>query len=345
LTPGGLRTMSPRRVAGGIRLTLDEVNLVNLVAIAQDPLVLNHLARSLAASKAELASLMRDTASGQIELVERIHRQLTGPISSSGDEPRFQQIRANLQHCEYLLGVQDHAAAYEFAEKALEGLSPIRRKNWETAAGTFPSPAASPYTTTLAALPLHWEMARRLQAAPSWSANLLPAGDFESLPHLRQTDWQNLALETRHVTATVELSSEAPRGGNSSLRLAVMPDDSGEPPVAFETPPVRIVSAPVTVRRGQLIRWHGWIKIPSSISRSPDGFKIYDSVGGEPLALRWYQTDGWEQFIAYRAAIQDGAVVLTFELTGLGQVLIDDVEIAVHQPICDGYEIRDASRR
>ena len=347
LTPGGLRTMTPRRVAGGIRLTLDEVHLVNLVAIAQEPLVLNHLARSLAGSKAELATLMRDTAASQIELVESIHRQVAGPVSLSGVDPRLQQARANLTHCEYLLGVLDHAAAYEFAEKALEGLAHVRRKDWDTAAGSFASPSASPYCTTLAAVPLHWEMARRLQAAPMWSANLLPAGDFESLTHLRQTGWQNLASETRHIVTAVELSGNEPSGGNSALRMAATAQESGEPPVVFETPPLQIVSAPVYVRRGQLVRWHGSIRIPRPIDRSPDGMKIYDSIGGEALALRWYETDGWQPFIAYRAATQDGQVVLTFELTGLGEVAIDDVEIAVHDPIGDGYvnPVLDQARR
>jgi len=337
LTPGGLRTMTPRRVAGGIRLTLDEVHLVNLVVIAQEPLVLNHLARSLAGSKAELASLMRDTAAGQIELVEAIHRQLAGPVSLTGVDSRLQQARANLQHAEYLLGVRDLAAGYEFAEKALEGLSHVRRKDWETAAGTFASPAASPYCTMLAALPLHWEMARRLQAAPAWSANLLPAGDFEDLTHLRQTGWQNLASESRHVATSVDLSSEAPSGGNFALRLAAAAQGSGDPAVIFEAPLLRIVSAPVYVRRGQLVRWHGSVRIPRAIDRSPHGLKIYDSVGGDSLALRWYETDGWQPFIAYRAATQDGQVTLTFELTGLGEVALDDVEIAVHDPIGDAY--------
>jgi hypothetical protein len=339
--------MTPRRVAGGIRLTLDEVHLVNLVVIAQEPLVLNHLARSLAGSKAELATLMRDTAASQIELVESIHRQLAGPVSLSGVDPRLLQARANLTHCDYLLGVRDHAAAYEFAEKALEGLAQVRRKDWETAAGSFASPSASPYCTMLAAVPLHWEMARRLQAAPMWSANLLPAGDFESLTHLRQTGWQNLASETRHIVTAVELSGNEPAGGNSALRMAATAQGSGEPPVIFEMPPLQIVSAPVYVRRGQLVRWHGSIRIPRPIDRSPDGLKIYDSIGGETLALRWYETDGWQPFIAYRAATQDGQVVLTFELTGLGEVAIDDVEIAVHDPIGDGYvnPVLDQARR
>jgi hypothetical protein len=345
LTPGGLRTIGSRRVAGGIRLTLDEVNLVNLVAITQDPLVLNHLARSLAASQADLARLMREIASSQVELVESIHRQLSGPISSSADEPRFYQIRASLQHGDYLLNAQDYAAAFEYAERALEGLASIRRRNWETAAGTFGSPASSPYCTTLAALPLHWELARRLQAAPNWSGNLLPAGDFESVPHLHQTGWQNLVRESRNVRTAVELSTQEPYRGNSSLRLTVLPEGDSDPPAAFENPPLKIVSAPVPVRRGQLIRWYGWIRIPRPIDSSPEGFKIYDSVSGEALALRLYATDGWEPFIAYRAAVQDGPVTLTFELTGPGEVLIDDVEITLRDPIGDGYEIRNAVRR
>ncbi len=345
LTPGGLRTISSRRVAGGIRLTLDEVNLVNLVAIAQDPLVLNHLTRSLAGSRAELAKLMRDTAISQIDLVERVHRQQAGPIASSADEPRFRQIRSHLQHSQHLLEAQDYAAAFQFAEKSLEGLAHIRRRNWETAASSFACPAASPYCTTLAALPLHWELARRLQAAPNWSGNLLPAGDFENLAYLSQSGWQNLASEVRNVTTAVELSGLSPHRGNSSLRMVVTPTGDGDPPVALETPPLRIVSAPVSARRGQLVRWHGWVRIPRPIDGSPDGLMIYDSITGAPLALRHYATDGWEPFIAYRAAVHDGPVSLTFALTGVGEVFLDDVEIAVRDPIGDGHSIPNVTRR
>ena len=130
------------------------------------------------------------------------------------------------------------------------------------------------------------------------------------------------------------------------MALTVIRRDAGSPPAApsCRTPPLTIVSAPIPVRRGQLIRWYGWIRIPRPIDASPDGFKIYDSVSGDPLALRWYATDDWEPFIAYRAAVQDGSVALTFELTGIGEVLIDDVEITVRDPIGDGYEIPHVTR-
>jgi len=337
LTPGGLQTMTHRRVAGGIRLTLEDLDLVNLVAIAQDPLVLNHLARSLAGSKAELAGCLRDTAAGQLELVETLHQQLIGPSQPSTAESWLQQARANLRHCELLLGASDHATACQFAEKTLEGLSYVRRTDWETASGSFPSPSSSPYCATLAALTLHWEMARRLQASPAWSANLLPAGDFESLDHLRHVGWQNYAAETRNILSRVELAGDTPHGGNSALRLMVSADTSAEPPVAFEVAPLKIVSAPVPVRRGQLIRLHGWVRIPYPIQSSSDGLKIYDSMGGEPLALRIYETDDWKEFASYRAATRDGEVVVTFELTGIGDVSLDDIEVTLHDPIADQY--------
>jgi hypothetical protein len=192
LTPGGLRTIGSRRVAGGIRLTLDEVNLVNLVAITQDPLVLNHLVRSLAASKADLASLMREIASSQVELVESIHRQLSGPISSSADEPRFHQIRANLQHGEYLLNAQDHAAAFEYAERALEGLA-----TFGDATGR-PPPARSARRRPVPTAP-PWP---RCRCTGNWlgdckprqtgAATCCPPGTSKACPTCTRAGWQNL---------------------------------------------------------------------------------------------------------------------------------------------------------
>lgn len=331
LAPGGLQLITHRRVAGGIRLVLEELQQVNLIAISQDPLVLNHLARSLGSTKSALAGLARETAARELELVETIHRVASGPAPPSAADAWLGQARANLRHCELLLGASDPGGACQFADKALESLGQLRRIHWDSAAGTFASPLASPYCVCLSALPLHYEMARRLQANPQWSGNLLAGGDFENLAHLRASGWQNYATPTRDLSTVVELSNQSPQAGSSALRIAA--SSATEAPVAFESPPVTIVSAPVPVRRGQLLRVSGWIRIPEPIRSSVDGLKIHDSLGGDPLALRIYETSDWQQFAYYRGIPQDGSVEVTFEMTGVGEAWIDGVEMSVHESI------------
>jgi hypothetical protein len=63
---------------------------------------------------------------------------------------------------------------------------------------------------------------------------------------------------------------------------------------------------------------------------------IVDSLGGESLAERFGQTNGWEEFLLYRAAPRDCELTLTFALTGFGEAMIDDVMIQPMGPAVAG---------
>ena len=92
---------------------------------------------------------------------------------------------------------------------------------------------------------------------------------------------------------------------------------------------MRIETAHVSVRRGQLVRINGWAKITQNINGSQDGLMIFDSSSGRAMAQRIQQTRGWQEFTLYRAARRDGPITVTFALTGLGEVLLDDISIAL----------------
>ena len=338
LTSAGLQSLAHPPVAGGVRITLDDVGPVSLIAVTQDPLVINHLGKAMEERKAELSKLKYELAASGADLVESVHARLIAqsqPVTAA--DAWLGQARSNLRHCELLLGASDYSAAHTFSERALTALAHVRRSHWARASSAFPSPVASSYCVSYGGVPLHWEMARRLQASPAWSQNLLPAGDFESLEHLRATGWQNISPPMSSVNADVELSRQSPRAGRASLSLTAWAADEGDAPTAVETPPVEIVSAPVQVRRGQLIRIHGWAHVPKRIEGSQSGLMIADSFGGTALAERLPLTDGWREFVLYRAAPYDGSVTVTIALTGIGEAMVDDVSILLHDPIADRF--------
>jgi hypothetical protein len=338
LQPGGLRTLTHQRVAGGIRIEVPDRNRICLIAVTQEPLVIAHLARTLAQHTVSAARLQYELAAGELELVEMVHERLVGQTPS--DVPSDQwlaQAKQNLRHCEVLLGGNDYAAAHTFAERTIDFLGQVRRTHWQRAVDDFPSPAASPCCATFAALPLHWEMARRLQSANAWSPNRLPAGDFENLGHLRDTGWQNLSISQGVIQASAELAPQSPRGGGTSLRLLAQAADARDLPPALESPPVRVITPPISLRQGQLARVHGWLYVPQEIQSSPDGLMVYDSLAGTALAERISSTNGWREFVLYRAAPVDGPLSVTFALTGLGEAYLDDVTISVHESIADRY--------
>jgi hypothetical protein len=332
VTPAGLQTLASRRRPGGIRIALQDVGTIAVVAAA-DPLATQHLVQALAETKNELCKLHHELAAAELQLVEQLHTLLAAPSDPQTAAADWLRLaRSHLRHCELLLGANDAPGAFVQAERSRQTLAQARRFHWGQAAKSFPSPVASPYCVSLAAVPWHWEMARRLQAAPTWSGNLLPAGDFESLEHLRHSGWQNVSHSRSPVRDLVELRSESPHGGRSSLRLQAWVEQA-DAPVTMETPPVEIVSPPIAVRRGQLVRVHGWVRVPHPITASVEGLKVYDSCGGPALADRIRVTDGWREFVLYRAASRDDQVTVTFALTGLGEAWLDDVTIALHDPI------------
>jgi hypothetical protein len=51
ITPSGLRPVSRRRVAGGVEVTLENMPSFALVALTQEPLVVNYLTRRLASGR------------------------------------------------------------------------------------------------------------------------------------------------------------------------------------------------------------------------------------------------------------------------------------------------------
>jgi hypothetical protein len=245
----------------------------------------------------------------------------------------LRQAQSNLRHCELLLGANDQASAALCAERTVHWLSQIRRFHWQQVAQVFPASVASPYAVAFPALPLHWVMAARLQNVAPWSINALPAGDFENLDHLRGTGWRNDSLAGGPARSAVELSTEAPHGGQAALRLQAWPAEGQDPPTALESPPVQIRSAPVRVQVGQLVRLHGFVRVPQRIAASQDGLMIYDTLAGPALADRIPVTEGWREFVLYRAAPYGGDVALVFALTGLGEAYVDDVSITLRDPI------------
>jgi len=345
LTQAGLQTLTHRRVPGGIRVTLERYGPVCLVAITQDALAVNHLARTWAENRAAATKLQYQLAAGQMQFVEAVHARLAGQTPAAAPVERWlAQARENLQHCGVLLGGSDYPAAHALAEKAQDRLAQVRRSDWEQAVRDFSSPSSSPCCAGFPPLTLHWEMARRLQAAPVWSANSLAAGDFENLEHLRATGWQNISQAGDTVRTWVELSPQSPHGAGTSLRLQATAGDAQTPPKALDSPPLQIVSPPVPVRRGQLLRIRGWVRVPEQITASPDGLLVYDSLGGPELGERFPLTEGWREFAFYRVAPADGGLSLTFALTGLGEAAVDEVSVSGHEPIAAQGSLDEARR-
>src|SRR5262249_972523 len=113
------------------------------------------------------------------------------------------------------------------------------------------------------------------------------------------------------------------------LRLQIKPKSALQAPLALERTFLAVHTPAVRLEPGTLVRISGWVRIPpAGITASTDGALVYDSAGGEPLAIRLTSlTLKWQQFLLYRKVPASGTINVTLALTGIGSAYFDDVRI------------------
>ena len=235
-------------------------------------------------------------------------------------------------------------------------LRPVRimmRAQWEKGLKGLDSPVASPYAVSFYTLPRHWEFMDEVNAATP-TANMLPDGDFETVPGRAQEQWykQESTLDDVDMQATrvseiavkppkVDPKKKAPaqpqtlltaKEGRQFLLLEIKPkvDPKTGKPVqvsGLERTFLAINSPGVRLPPGSLVRVSGWVALPDPIQLSADGALLFDSAGGEPLAIRATPPLPWVQFTLYRRVPTSGTISVTLALTGIGQAYFDDIRI------------------
>ena len=213
------------------------------------------------------------------------------------------------------------------------------RAHWEQAVkslGPDAPPTASPYATSYFTLPKHWQFRQELgQSSPG--GNALPDGDFERAAPL-PAGWQAVRVAPEDVMGEVRVADADPHGGRQCLMVRVTPKPVAGPnpppaPEALDPTFIGLVSPPVKLPAGSLVRISGWVKVPGPIKASPDGVLFFDTAGGEPLGVRIADPTmvekkvAWQKFTLFRRVPASGLVQVTAAVTGFGTAYFDDLMI------------------
>ena len=127
-------------------------------------------------------------------------------------------------------------------------------------------------------------------------------------------------------------AAPVPTLGNHVLQFSILPKvdpnaKPGERPQALERSFLAVDSPPAEFPPGTWVRVRFWAKLGTPIGASADGALVYDSAGGEPLAVRLTTPGRWKQYHLYRQVPASGKINVTFALTGIGIAFFDDVAI------------------
>jgi hypothetical protein len=198
------------------------------------------------------------------------------------------------------------------------------------------SAVSSPYAVSFYTLPRHWPFMEQIRASTP-AANVLPGGDFEAPPGAWPTGWleEKITFPSDMVELTAERVAELPWEGQQCLRLRIVPKDKDpqRAPKALERTFLAVHTPAVRLPAGTLVRITGRVRLPGGIAASTDGALIYDSAGGEPLAIRLTAAEPkWKQFTLYRKVPATGTINVTLALQGIGTAYFDDVKIEPLRP-------------
>jgi hypothetical protein len=233
-----------------------------------------------------------------------------------------------LQRCDQLLAAGDYPRAYAAANHAMLPLGRLKREIWERAIKSMPSSLTSPLAASFDTLPAEMNFESWVAGQRANQKNQLVGGDCENLQAMLDAGWRHFEHPQPGVQTGVELSPVAPYGDRFSLHLRAANNNQPTAAAAIESPPVWVTSSPVEVAAGDIVCIRGQVRFTGPNGGVGEGLKIVDSLGGEPLALRFGQTDGWKEFVIYRAAANPGSATVTFAMAGLGDASIDNVTIS-----------------
>lgn len=342
ISPGGMRPLPRKRVAGGLRVTLDEFSLTTLVLLTQDPQVVSILSQQLGGIGPTASQLQLEVVQAKMRTAEYVHGELMGlapPIANAATY--LQQARTVLAAAETRFGAGNLRDGYLMTRRALRPLALLERAHWQTAVDAAGgSTSLTPFTSCFATLPEHWRMLGRLRGVSNWQ-NLVPGGEFENLDMTVQAGWRHFqhpqeALQSDADLAAAARTPAASQPGQSStpqassqfaLRLRAHATTVDAAAAVTDSPPLWVVSPAVPVRAGDVVRISGWVNVPEDVAGGKERFLIFDSLGGENLAERFGKTAGWQRFTYHRMAPLDGEITLTAALGGAGSALLDDVTI------------------
>ena len=348
---------------GGMTITVPDFSLTAAIVFTSDISLLTYFQERCYVRQQAAAQYTYNLAVEELRKVVMVEEQLdkaghtlpdSGALLKNATD-RLAVAKDYLDHHQY-------GDAYKEAQRALRPARILMRSQWDMAVRQLDTPVASPYAVSFYTLPQHWEFMAKITAAKP-DKNLLVGGDFEVVPGRRQEAWLLQETTLDDVEMRAERVAEAwmavtdpktkkagPRNkliakeGKQFTLLTVVPkgflakaaapkgtgakDQDHPVPKALERTYLAINSPEIKVPPGTLVKISGWMAVPDTIQASPDGALIFDSVGGEQLAVRLVgKTEGWKRFSLYRIVPESGTISVTLAMTGLGQVAFDDIRI------------------
>jgi hypothetical protein len=336
LSPAEVRSLQAQRVVGGTEVIIPEFSLTAAILFTGDNNPNGILVRfqdQVRRMRKIAAQWQHDLAEVEIDKVARVEARLETAGHTLPDGAQLlADARRRLRLCVQHWNNGDYRQAYQEGERALRPIRILMRAQWTEAVKGLDNPVASPYAVSFFTLPQHWLLADQFKRS-TLGPNVLPDGGFETAADRTAEGWTIQEARLDHLKFTAKRVDEKPKEGRQCLLLHIENEHGFLEPRALERAFLAINSPVVRLQPGTLVRISGWVRIPDGLPNVVDGALVYDSAGGEPLALRITSSNQkWRQFNLFRQVPASGMINVTLALTTLGKAYFDDIRIEPFVP-------------
>ena len=364
--PGRLQPEASRRVAGGCGISFSELGPTNMALITSEPQLIAMMTDRLARCSEQQLALQRSLAEHRLASTQGVIQRLQPTFEMANYRLQFEQGLGEAKSL--LVQMQNRPARWTDAEscqipiRLVRALRLAENSLWNEEMRVQPSVVTSPGTLLFDALPAHVALTRWFEkhGTSPIRVEMLLGGDFERADEFSSSGWKIYPATVENLHNGAELHREAAYRGTYGLRLfseSKLPpdlapgDEAPEIPTAAGAtislaearqnlqldaklgPTVEVISPPVTVPTGALLRISGWYFLTQDSVDGCDGLVISESAGGPSLSQRiTRRTESWQRFVFYRVAVPPPDVdlpeipfTLHFTLHGFGDARIDAV--------------------
>lgn len=323
LTGVSAQRLRTQRVAGGLRVTVEQLPGDALILLTEDgrafTQVESHLrrhARRVVDLRLQIVELKRQQA---VETLQLLPQPLVAGAEVQG---ALHRVAALTKAAQDAAAVGDWDAAYDAATEADALLDQLEEATVDQVAV---APAGvSPLPLRWAAAPDHVRLAAALaRGAGAWQ--MLPGGEFEDLSELLRLGWRHLEQPLPGVTSAVRLSPDAPHRGGFCLELDAGPEQTANAPLTAPSVPVWVTSPPIALPPGSLLEITGMVRTSQPLLGPDEALLAFDTLGGEHLALRLQRAPTWQPLRMMRLTGGGGETRITLALDGFGRVQVDSL--------------------
>lgn len=321
-------------VSGGLEVELPKFDQHAAIVMTSSPVEIASLKQRIRAVSQSAAESWVALASAKLTRVERVHAEIETLTPGNPTASRLlKSARQSLDVANDELRAGQPDQARQASQKVLELTRIVQRAAWDQAVAKLSSPVSSPHTICFQTLPDHWRLMNRLKAHPPSADNLLPTGSFEDENGVA-AQWQ---FQSPHAKGDSDIIAEVAtlREGAAQGKYAFQMLARAERLPVIEEPVITGLSPAITVYAGQVVHITGRVFLNSPVVGSVDGFMVYDTIKGSIGAQRFRRpspSGQWESFELIREVKQSGDLQIIFELRGLGDVRIDDVQVHATKP-------------